>query len=85
MIPTLLGLTIIVFLVLHLSPGNPVDLIAGPNAPPEVRENIEKKLGLDQPLYTQYFNFLKNVFSGDLGTKVLTLGQPASFRTLLLI
>lgn len=71
MIPTLLGLTIIVFLVLHLSPGNPVDLIAGPNAPPEVRENIEKKLGLDQPLYTQYFNFLKNVFSGDLGTSIL--------------
>lgn len=71
MIPTLLGLTIIVFLVLHLSPGNPVDLIAGPNAPPEVRENIEKKLGLDQPLYIQYFNFLKNVFSGDLGTSIL--------------
>lgn len=71
MIPALLGLTIIVFLILHLSPGSPVDLIAGPNASPEVRENIEKKLGLDQPLHTQYYTFIKNILTGDLGTSIL--------------
>ncbi|MEI3614791.1 ABC transporter permease [Pseudogracilibacillus sp. SO30301A] len=71
MIPALLGLTIIVFLILHLSPGSPVDLIAGPNASPEVRENIEKKLGLDQSLHAQYFTFIKNILTGDLGTSIL--------------
>lgn len=71
MIPALLGLTIIVFLILHLSPGSPVDLIAGPNASPEVRENIEKKLGLDQSLHAQYFTFINNILTGDLGTSIL--------------
>lgn len=71
MIPALLGLTVLVFLILHLSPGSPVDLIAGPNASPEIRENIERRLGLDKPLHTQYFHFLGNILQGDLGTSIL--------------
>lgn len=71
MIPTLLGLTIIVFMILHLSPGDPVDLIVGPNATPEVYENIRGSLGLDKPLLVQYFKFLGNTLRGDLGRSIL--------------
>jgi ABC-type dipeptide/oligopeptide/nickel transport system permease component len=71
MIPLLIGLTLIVFLILHLAPGDPVDLMVGPNVTPEVYENVRNKLGLDKPLYVQYFTFLKNVLRGDLGTSIL--------------
>ena len=71
MVPLLIGLTLIVFLILHLAPGNPVDLMVGPNVTPEVYENVTRKLGLDKPLYVQYFNFLKNILKGDLGTSIL--------------
>jgi len=71
MIPLLIGLTLIVFLILHLAPGDPVDLMVGPNVTPEVYENVRNKLGLDQPLYVQYFTFLKNILRGDLGTSIL--------------
>lgn len=71
MIPVLFGLTIIVFMMLHLAPGDPVDLIVGPNATPEVYENVKRSLGLDKPLLVQYFSFLGNVLSGDLGTSIL--------------
>lgn len=71
MIPVLLGLTVIVFMILHLADGNPVDLIVGPNATPEVYDNIVSSLGLDKPLYVQYFTFLKNILKGDLGKSIL--------------
>ena len=71
MIPLLIGLTLIVFLILHLAPGDPVDLMVGPNVTSEVYENVRNKLGLDQPLYVQYFTFLKNILRGDLGTSIL--------------
>ena len=71
MIPVIIGMTIVVFLLLHLSPGDPVDLIAGPRATPETIENIKINLGLDKPLIVQYFKFLINLFKGDLGTSIL--------------
>jgi len=71
MVPVVIGMTVIVFLLLHLSPGDPVDLIAGPRATPEVIENIKIRLGLDKPLIVQYFKFLFNLLRGDLGTSIL--------------
>ena len=71
MIPILIGMTIIVFMILHLAPGDPVDLIVGPNVTPEVYENIRDKLGLNQPLLIQYFKFVGNLMKGDLGTSIL--------------
>ncbi|MDI6707212.1 MAG: ABC transporter permease [Bacillota bacterium] len=71
MIPVLVCITVIVFLILHLAPGDPVDLIVGPNVTPEVYENIRNKLGLDQPLTVQYFKFMSNLLRGDLGTSIL--------------
>ena len=74
-IPILFGMTIIVFLILHLAPGDPVDMIVGPNVTPEVYQNIRTQLGLDKPLIVQYFKFLSNIFRGDLGESILQ-GRP---------
>lgn len=73
MIPVIIGMTIIIFLILHLTPGDPIDLIIGPNPniTPEVYENIKRKYGLDKPLIVQYFSFIRNVLKGDLGTSIL--------------
>lgn len=71
MIPVLIGLTVLIFLILHLSPGNPVDMIVGPNATPEVYARVERDLGLDKPLLTQYLIFIRNAVKGDLGTSIL--------------
>lgn len=71
MIPILLGATIVVFLMLHLAPGDPVHLIVGPNVKPEVYDQIYQSLGLDQPKIVQYFKFLGNIGRGDLGNSIL--------------
>lgn len=70
----LVGVTLVVFLLMHLAPGDPALLIAGQNAPPEVYERIRRSLGLDRPLYEQYLLFLARVGRGDLGRSLL-LGE----------
>ena len=67
LIPVLLGVSVLVFLLLHLAPGNPALLIAGADAPPETVARIERQLGLDQPLCVQYWRYLSGVLRGDLG------------------
>lgn len=69
-----MGVTLVVFLLMHLAPGDPALLIAGQNAPPEVYERIRRSLGLDRPLYEQYLLFLARVGRGDLGRSLL-LGE----------
>ncbi len=68
---TLLGATIIIFSMLHLAPGDPIDLIVGPNVTPEVRENIRHQYGLDRPLAVQYLSFMKSLLRGDLGESII--------------
>jgi peptide/nickel transport system permease protein len=63
----LFGVSVLVFLVLHLVPGNPAQVIAGPDAPPETVKAIERELGLDRPLPEQYALYLGRVVQGDLG------------------
>jgi len=75
MIPVLLLLSIIVFVIAQLTPGSPVDLIAGPTATQEVRDRIAAELGLDQPLPVQYFKWLSRVMRGDLGRSIVS-GRP---------
>ncbi|MDQ0254707.1 peptide/nickel transport system permease protein [Evansella vedderi] len=70
LIPVLFGVTILVFLMMHLTPGNPAQLMAGETAPPEVVERIEKRLGLHDPLPVQYVNFLKKVVTLDFGVSM---------------
>jgi ABC-type dipeptide/oligopeptide/nickel transport system permease component len=66
----LLGVSILVFLVIHLVPGNPAQVIAGADAPPETVAAIERELGLDRPLPEQYLRYLGRVVQGDLGTSL---------------
>src|SRR5437899_4771282 len=63
----LFGVSVLVFLVLHLVPGNPAQVIAGPDAPPETVAAIERELGLDRPLPEQYALYIGRVVQGDLG------------------
>jgi glutathione transport system permease protein len=63
----MLGVSMLVFLVMHLVPGNPAEVIAGADAPPETVLAIERELGLDQPLPVQYVRYVSRVVQGDLG------------------
>jgi peptide/nickel transport system permease protein len=58
-IPTLLGVSIIVFLMLHLMPGDPAELLMGERASEEALQEIREHLGLNEPLHVQYGLFLK--------------------------
>jgi ABC-type dipeptide/oligopeptide/nickel transport system permease component len=71
----LLGVSVLVFLVLHLVPGNPAQVIAGPDAPPETVRQIETELGLDKPLPEQYAIYMSRVLQGDLGRSLRSRRQ----------
>ncbi|MCD8508985.1 MAG: ABC transporter permease [Bacillus sp. (in: Bacteria)] len=70
LIPVLFGVTLLVFLMMHLTPGNPAQIMAGETASPEVVERIEKRLGLHEPLPVQYVNFLKKIVMLDFGNSM---------------
>ena len=65
--PVLLGVSLIVFLVLHLAPGDPAEVMLGANANKEDLASLRTQLGLDQPLHVQYFTWISHVARGDLG------------------
>ncbi len=67
---TALGVSVLVFMVLHLVPGNPAQVIAGADAPPATVRQIEHDLGLDKPLPEQYWDYLRRVLHGDLGRSI---------------
>jgi len=69
---TLFGVTIIVFLMVHLIPGDPVTYILGDFATEETIAKLEGQLGLDQSLFVQYFNYVFGALQGDLGTSYIT-------------
>ncbi len=72
-IPTLIGVSIIVFSLSHIAPGSPAIALLGPKADPELVDKIEKDLGLDKPFHVQYLNWLSDViFKGSLGTSFRT-------------
>lgn len=72
LVPVVLAVSVIIFLMLHLIPGDPVDQLLRTGSGPDARAKIEAKYGLDQPLVTQYFLWLGNVLQGDLGTSIIT-------------
>ncbi|MDD9150395.1 MULTISPECIES: ABC transporter permease [unclassified Sporolactobacillus] len=78
LIPVLLGMTLIVFAIIHAIPGNPALTILGTKATPEAIHSLNRSLGLDQPWYIQYFTYLKNILSGNLGTSIQTNTPIAS-------
>ncbi len=80
-IPTLFGVVTVVFFLIHLTPGDPALAILGPHATAEAVQDLRKSLGLDQPLYIQYFAFLLRLIQGDLGRSLVTQ-QPVLWETL---
>jgi peptide/nickel transport system permease protein len=65
------------FIIMQIAPGSPVDIMVGEQQiTPEQIAAIERKWGLDKPWYIQYFTWLGNVFTGDLGTSVVRTGEP---------
>jgi peptide/nickel transport system permease protein len=65
--PVLLGVSVIVFMVLHLAPGDPAEVMLGANANKEDLARLRTQLGLDQPLHVQYLHWMGHVARGDLG------------------
>ena len=82
MIPVFILCSMIIFLILHLVPGNPVDNLLHPGSPPEARERLIKEFGLDKPIYQQYIIWLTNVFKGNLG---FSITEQRSVSELLLL
>jgi len=72
LVPILFGVSVLVFMMLHLTPGDPARLIAGPMATPEQVEDIRTMLGLNDPLYVQYYDYMSRLLHGDLGQSVIT-------------
>lgn len=72
-IPTFIGITVLAFALIHLIPGDPIEVLVGErNLDPVMHAEAMKRLGLDQPLTTQYFVYLKHAAQGDLGRSIVT-------------
>jgi len=89
MIPALFIVSVAVFLIVHLIPGDPAKIIAGPNATDEQLAALTRRLGLDQPLWAQYVTWLRNVLTGNMGysfinnypvNKMIALRVPATLE-----
>lgn len=72
---TVVGVVTVVFLIIHLVPGDPVEIMLGESALPSEVNTLKETLGLDKPLIVQYINYWINLFQGDLGRSYNT-GQP---------
>ncbi|MGC9324265.1 MAG: ABC transporter permease [Desulfomonilia bacterium] len=78
LLPTFIGITIVCFAVIHLAPGEPTDLQTemNPNITPEAIEQLKAHYGLDKPLITQYFIWMKNLSKFDFGKSISTDARP---------
>jgi ABC-type dipeptide/oligopeptide/nickel transport system permease component len=74
-IPVLLGISFLVFMLMHIAPGDPVSLLLGDDATPADVEQIRRELGLDKPLLVQYWDFLSRAVRGDFG-RSLKFNEP---------
>ena len=70
LIPVLIGVTLLVFLVMQLAPGDPAQIMLGPKATETSLAQLRHELGLDQPLYVQYGRWLARVVQGDWGRSI---------------
>ncbi len=78
LIPVLFVISVVVFSIVHLIPGDPATVLLGTEAAdPALLKAIKQKYGLDKPIYVQYFLWIRRVLHGDLGLSVTT-GRPVS-------
>src|ERR1700761_8100138 len=72
-IPTFIGITILAFALIHLIPGDPIEVMMGERGvDPAAHAEAMKRLGLDQPLPLQYLHYVTHALKGDLGTSIIT-------------
>ncbi len=71
----LVGLSVIIFVVARLIPGDPARIALGPLATPQQVAELQQKMGLDKSIAVQYFDYISNVFDGDMGQSTIT-DQP---------
>src|ERR1700722_6487605 len=69
-IPILLGVSLVVFGLVHIVPGNPIDMLMPPEASPDVIAQMKAAFGFDKPLYVQYLLWLSRALRGDFGLSV---------------
>lgn len=74
-LPAFLGAVTLIFFLIHLIPGDPVEVMLGETASPADKEILRQELGLDQPLLAQYLRFLSGLASGDLGDSLSQQGR----------
>jgi len=73
LVPTFFGITLITFALIRMIPGDPIEVMVGERSlDPVMHAAAMKRLGLDQPLYVQYFDYLSKLFHGDLGASLKT-------------
>jgi peptide/nickel transport system permease protein len=73
--PVIIGITLFIYLVLALAPGDPVSLMLGPDATPEQLQAKRIELGMDKNVFIRYLNYMKTVIQGDFGTSWIS-GKP---------
>jgi peptide/nickel transport system permease protein len=88
-VPVLLGISFLIFLLMHIAPGDPVSLLLGDDATPVDIERTRHEWGLDQPLIVQYWSFITHAVTGDFGkslkfnesvTKLIAERLPATLE-----
>lgn len=81
LVPVALGVSTLVFLLIHFTPGDPVEVMLGETAMPAAKEALRRTLHLDRPLPEQYLQFLKGLFTGNLGDSLFSR-EPVSTAVL---
>src|SRR5512147_2360646 len=71
LIPVIIGISLITFILIQLTPGDPVRIMLGPKAPQDAVDFVRARYGLDQPVLVQYFYFVLNALRGDFGQSII--------------
>jgi peptide/nickel transport system permease protein len=71
LLPVLFGISVITFVLVRLIPGDPARVLLGARATPTAIANIRRQYGLDEPMWLQYFYFVKNLMNGEMGKSIL--------------
>ena len=78
LLPTIFIVSVVVFMLVHLTPGDPAAMMLGEDATLEDIAALHTKLGLDDPILVQYVRWLWNCLHGDLGISTAVVGKPVS-------
>ena len=77
LVPVLVGISVVVFLLIHLIPGDVVDVLLGIQTSPEAAIALRRIFGLDQPMHVQFFSWASSLLRGDLGLSLEAKGEYA--------